>query len=71
MQYLLTDEEYKALVPVAAVNIRKEALEAARKIIVEQANINCGVEYCNECPIAKLESSASHMICKKPRDYIK
>lgn len=82
MQYILTTQEYDALTPVERLQMRNEALEVARKIIVKLANIPCGKAYCDSCPIShighyddndpdKISHESSRLICTKSRNYSK
>lgn len=79
MQYLLTKDEYEALRPLKDFQARGEALEVARKIIVELSGMRCGIDYCSRCPISHInddglegpERDISYLICSKHRDYPK
>lgn len=62
MQYILNEEEYKALTFVYHVEDRNEALEVARKLIMPDDKCRM-INYCTECPIGQIENG---MV----RDYI-
>ncbi|MBO7211854.1 MAG: hypothetical protein J6V44_12725 [Methanobrevibacter sp.] len=61
MQYILTEEEYKNLVPKMELDKLRElfldSVEALNKKVLELSNFQCAVEYprlcsyCDNCPI--------------------
>lgn len=61
MQYILTEEEYKSLVPKKELNELRELfldnIEALNRKVLELSNFHCAVEYprlcsyCDNCPI--------------------
>ena len=76
MQYLLTTKERDALTPIKRLQERDEALEVAREIIVKLSGVECGIDYCNNCPLdylrpinEKMTHKISNHICIKPRKY--
>ena len=79
MHYLLTQEELNNLTPVVNVTMRDEALELARRIIVNLAGIQCG-GYCSKCPVSHIQHSPksvdlvpsveqSALICRQSKRY--
>ncbi len=87
MQYILTQSEYDALTPVKRLQERNDALEVAREIIVnldkKWSGFQCGVDYCDTCPISaighakdgRMEDRPTHKeskhICIRVRNYSK
>lgn len=82
MQYLLTEEERRELVPVADLRGRDSALVAAVDMILKLAKHTCiharpqSTEYCDNCPCSstgsnrfKLTYEQSRLICRLPRNY--
>ena len=82
MQYLLTEEEFKNMVPKQSLIERDEALELARNIILTQSNFNCIHDiselhvkyggYCDDCPCSPIHehdyNTLKH-ICKLPHNF--
>jgi hypothetical protein len=79
MQYILTQEEKDNLVPKSEVEKRDEALELARRIIVNLAGIQCG-GYCNFCPVSSIQldpkskdlvpsDELSELMCRQYKRY--
>jgi hypothetical protein len=55
MQYLLTEDELQKLVPAAAHDKLKRAIEWMRKCIIDGRCIHTGeLSYCSECPLGDL-----------------
>jgi hypothetical protein len=87
MQYILTQAEYDALTPVSRLQERNEALEHARKLIVENSDHVCHHDMteeqyeefggypplCDDCPIGKMNDNykLSKKICGLSREYSK
>lgn len=79
MQYILNSKEFDALTEVTRLQNRNQALEVARKIILELSGFPCGKKYCSECPIVKkgdIKSEHSDdriysYICTKPKSWPK
>jgi hypothetical protein len=64
MQYLLTEEEYKNLVPIDKLRqAEKDALDAGKELIDE---IGCAKRtgYCDDCPLA-----SNYTACVEYRDF--
>ena len=70
MEYILSQGEYDALTPVKRLQNRNEALETARKIILELSKFPCGKRYCVDCPIYVEGSGEARHGRKLTRDYI-
>ena len=83
MQYILTEEEYKSLIPAKQMQLSDKALDVAREIIVRVTGYPCGKGYCDGCPISDVgghldgtheerpSHEISHHICLKERHYSK
>jgi hypothetical protein len=78
MQYILTDEEYQALVPAKTLQKHKEALEIARGKLLSATGFTYihesdsrHEEYCDDCPCSPYDVDYSHceLICTKPKNY--
>lgn len=60
MQYILTEDEYKNLVPKKELNDLRElfldSIDVLNKKVLELSNFKCAIEYsyCNNCPISRL-----------------
>lgn len=77
MQYILTEEEYKNLVPKSELEqLRKLFLynvETLNKKVLELSNFKCAVEYphicsyCDNCPISGFGTNT----CIKSKSYSK
>ncbi|MDB4575408.1 hypothetical protein N9112_00430 [bacterium] len=85
MQYLLTKEEYEKLdyaqPYVDQIKDLDAALEENRQLIVKLAKVDCGNQYCVDCPISdtvdrdiiesNLSPLASDLTCRRTRRYPK
>ena len=87
MQYVLTQAEYDALTPVSRLQERNEALELARKLILENSDHVCHHDMtekqweechgypamCSEYPIGKIDDNykLGQKICGLSREYSK
>ena len=80
MQYILTEEERANLVPLKELDNRKDALEIARKLILESAKFTCiheELDYedwsvCDECPCSPLKQEnykLGKLICPLRQEY--
>lgn len=77
MQYILTEEEYKNLVPKKELNKLRElfldSVEALNKKVLELSNFQCVVEYprlcsyCDNCPIGNFGTNT----CMRNQEYSK
>ena len=77
MQYVLTEEEYKNLVPKKELNDLRElfldSVEALNKKVLELSNFKCVVEYprlcsyCDNCPIGSFGTNT----CMRNQEYSK
>ena len=77
MQYILTEEEYKSLVPKMELDRLRELfrdnIELLNKKILELSNFQCAVEYprvcsyCDNCPISSFGTNT----CMKSKTYSK
>ena len=79
MQYILTQAEYDALTPVSRLQERNEALEHARKLILENSEHTCHHDLteeqweeacgypsdCGNCPIGKMDDKNNYQLGKK------
>ncbi len=72
MQYILSEDEYAALVPLAKYQAQAAALVAAREVIVELNGGKCvhaakdsgkRLAYCDRCPIIELRWEQRAEIC--------
>lgn len=69
MQYILTEEEYKSLVPKNQVEELEEKIEKLNGIVLNATEFYCCrttdrmLSYCDDCPIT--------FSCKKPKRYSK
>lgn len=64
MQYILTEEEYKNLVPKKELNELRglflDSIDVLNKKVLELSNFQCTIEYprlvsyCDNCPISRL-----------------
>lgn len=68
MQYILTEEEYKNLVPKNKVKELEEKVEKLNNMVLEYAEYTCSYSmdffgYCDKCPIT--------FSCKKTKRYSK
>ncbi len=86
MQYILSQTEYDALTPVSRLQERNEALEHARKLILENSDHTCHHDLteeqwkeacgypalCDDCPIGILEDrTVRNHICILSKEYSK
>jgi hypothetical protein len=79
MQYLLTEEERKNLIPIADLEKPKQALEMARKAMLKQAGFTCvhdekegAFMICDNCPCAPLnleDYNLGKLLCTRTQDY--
>ncbi|WP_298546713.1 hypothetical protein [uncultured Parabacteroides sp.] len=61
MQYILTEQEYKALAPISEVNKLKEEVQLLNDKVMELSEHPCGSTadyrsmtfYCDDCPIGR------------------
>lgn len=75
MQYILTEEEYRALSPISEVDKLKEKVELLNDKVMELSGWPCGgitvhgrMEfYCDGCPIGRLGLDT----CTKSQQYSK
>lgn len=79
MQYILTQAEYDALTPVSRLQERNEALEHARKLILENSDHTCHHDLteeqrnecngypsdCGSCPIGSMKDMDNYRAGKK------
>ena len=68
MQYILTEEEYKCLVPKSKVEELESKVDKLNQMILEYSEYTCrhemqGFGYCDKCPI--------EFSCNKPKSYSK
>lgn len=78
MQYILSKEEYENLMPIESFERYETALEAARRIIINQSEYPCGETYCDKCPLVwnpRIEdwrsSEIYNLICTKNKSFSK
>lgn len=64
MQYLLSEEEYKNLVPVAELKIVQDNALLAGKALIEEIGCEKRRGYCDDCPLSK-----NYDACTEYRDY--
>ena len=77
MQYILTEEEYKNLVPKMELNNLRElfldSIETLNKKVLELSNFKCAIEYprlcsyCDNCPISRLGTNT----CMRKQEFSK
>lgn len=75
MQYILTEEEYRALAPISKMNELKEDVQLLNDKVMELTDHPCGSDadyrsinfYCDDCPIGKLGIGT----CMKNQQYSK
>lgn len=75
MQYILTEQEYRALAPISEVKKLKEDIELLNEKVMELTDHPCGsgadyrsmTFYCDDCPIGRLELGT----CTKEQQYSK
>lgn len=75
MQYILTEEEYKSLVPIEKMHKLQEKVERLNSKVMEQTGYPCpkGVNsrsatfYCDDCPIGSFGTRT----CTKSQQYSK
>lgn len=68
MQYILTEEEYRELVPKSKVEELENKVERLNQKVLEYSEYTCrhnmsGFGYCDKCPI--------QFSCNKPKSYSK
>lgn len=68
MQYILTEKEYKSLVPKQKVEELKNKVEKLNQMVLEYSEYTCSHDmdffgYCDNCPI--------QFSCSKPKRYSK
>ena len=80
MMYVLTQEEFDARVPREQLAARTEALAAVRLLLLKQANYTCihdrgpdpwSMNYCDDCPIAKLDHDHHRYACTRRKEWSK
>ena len=77
MQYILTENEYKNLVPKKELNDLRElfldSIEVLNKKVLELSNFKCAIEYprvcsyCDNCPISRLGTNT----CMRTQEFSK
>lgn len=75
MQYILTEQEYRALSPISVVDKLKEKVELLNDKVIELTDHPCGSDadyrsmnfYCDDCPIGRLGLDT----CTKSQQYSK
>lgn len=75
MQYILTEQEYRALAPINEVDKFKEKVELLNDKVMELSDHPCGSDadyrsmnfYCDDCPIGMLGTGT----CTKKQQYSK
>lgn len=75
MQYILTEQEYRALVPISEINKLKEDIELLNDKVMELTDHPCADTddhrrmffYCDDCPIGGLGLGT----CTKKQSYSK
>lgn len=72
MQYILTEEEYKNLVPVSELYMAKEKIEKLNKEVLNLFNGGMCLKeyggYCDRCPIGEFMGIGT---CNEPKSYSK
>lgn len=68
MQYILTEKEYKSLVPKQKLIESENKVEKLNQMVLEYSEYTCcydmgGFGYCDICPI--------QFSCSKPKNYSK
>lgn len=79
MQYLLTEQELRDLVPRHEITKREAALLLAREAILKANNFRCvhekGGGYCDNCPCSPKGTGSDralwNIICRDPKTYSK
>ena len=75
MQYILTEQEYRALTPISEVDKLKEDVQLLNDKVMELSEHPCGWDadyrsetfYCDDCPIGVLGTDT----CTKKQQYSK
>lgn len=75
MQYILTEDEYRNLVPIERLNHLIDVVESLNEKIVELSDHPCGsgadyrsvTFYCDDCPIGAMGTNT----CTKSQQYSK
>ncbi|GAA6459293.1 hypothetical protein [Bacteroides xylanisolvens] len=75
MQYILTEQEYRALTPISEVDKLKEEVQLLNDKVMELSEHPCGSDadyrnitfYCDDCPIGALGTGT----CTKSQQYSK
>lgn len=77
MQYILTEDEYKNLVPKKELNELRElfldSIDMLNKKVLELSNFKCAIEYprlctyCDNCPISRLGTNT----CMRKQEFSK
>ena len=77
MQYILTEDEYKNLVPKKELNELRElfldSIDVLNKKVLELSNFKCAIEYprlcsyCDNCPISRLGTNT----CTRKQEFSK
>lgn len=75
MQYILTEQEFRALAPISEINKLKEKIELLNDKVMELSEHPCGSDadyrsmnfYCDDCPIGRLGLDT----CTKSQQYSK
>ena len=65
MQYILSEAEFQGLVSIERVDELKESLNKAKDMIARLSGQQCGVRYCDDCPIAKFNCDDKYLKCNK------
>ncbi len=80
MQYILTQEEKDALVPLERLERRDKVIEIAREMILKASKFTCIHKskdkydnYCNDCPLGMLKchKDAADYLCRLSQSYSK
>lgn len=77
MQYILTEDEYKNLVPKKELNDLRnlflDSIDVLNKKVLELSNFKCAIEYprlcsyCDNCPISRLGTNT----CMRKQEFSK
>ena len=75
MQYILTEQEYRALTPISEVDKLKEEVQLLNDEVMELTDHPCGngadyrtvTFYCDDCPIGAFGTGT----CTKSQQYLK
>lgn len=75
MQYILTEDEYKALIPISRMEMLIKDIELLNDKVMELTEHPCGSDsdyrsinfYCDDCPIGKFGTGT----CTKRQQYSK